>query len=93
MEYFNHRAVTMYFKNNFSFYEGAYQSKCDVVKFGKKGLKNLWTGENVVRYLAFGVIHYPKERILSTLNSEFPEWKNAFHERVESWEREGLFQT
>ena len=76
-----------FFKNNFMFYEGLYQSNYNVVDFGKRALKGRWSGENVMRYLAFRVVHYPKPKILNVLDKEFPKWESEFHKQVEIWER------
>ena len=90
MEYFEHKAVWTMFACNVQFYEETWQSGYDVFRFARKMLRGRWSGESIIRYLAFGFKHYPREEILETLDKECPNWKEEFEWQVLVWGVEGL---
>ena len=88
--YFKHKAVWTMFARNVRFYEETWQNEYDVFKFARKLLRGRWSGETIIRYLAFGFKHYSREMILDTLDQECPGWKAEFEWQVLVWEVGGL---
>ena len=57
----------------------------------EKCFANRWSGDSVVRFLAFGAKGgYFRSQILKTLDEEFPQWKTEFAWEVLIWEVEEL---
>ena len=78
------------FSHNVQFYGETRQSEYNIFYFARKMLCNLWDGESVVRFLAFGLCGYSKREILKTLEKEFTTWRALFAWQVLCWQIEGL---